>query len=85
MDLLSTLLDEAGRHLSGNGESRRLFYGRGQCFAGLDDVVVDYHPGLILICLYRHRDTAWLEMLAARLRELVPTARGVVVQLRHEE
>ena len=85
MEHLSTLLDEAKRHLPDRGESRRLFYGRGQCFAGLDDVVIDYHPGILLICLYSHRDTQWLNAVAAPLCECLPDVECVVVQSRHEQ
>ncbi|WP_321531874.1 class I SAM-dependent methyltransferase [uncultured Desulfuromonas sp.] len=85
MQPLSPLLTEVQHHLPANGESRRLFYGRGQCFAGYDDVVIDYHPHLILICLYRQRDASWLEAIAAELRELIVDARCVVVQFRYQQ
>ena len=85
MQNLPALFAEVQHHLPDNGESRRLFYGRGQCFAGLDDVVIDYHPHLILICLYRQRDVAWLEALAAGLYELIPGEPCVAVQFRYEQ
>lgn len=59
--------DEIIRHLPRSGEARRLFHGRGQCFAGYDDLVIDYYPPVVMVVLYRQRPQAWLDELTQLL------------------
>jgi len=63
--------DEIIRHLSRSGEARRLFHGRGQCFAGYDNLVIDYFPPVIMVILYQQRPQAWLEELTQLLNTIL--------------
>lgn len=75
--------DEILRHLPLGGDARRLFHGRGRCFAGYDDLVIDYFPPVVLVLLYRPRAEAWLEELTRLLGALLPeTPRAVLLQER---
>ncbi len=59
--------DEIIRHLPRSGEARRLFHGRGQCFAGYDDLLIDYYPPVVMVILYRQRPQVWLDELTQLL------------------
>lgn len=64
--------DEITRHLPGAKDSRRLFHGRGQCFAGYEDLVIDYFHPVVMVILYRPRPQAWLDLLTQLLVETLP-------------
>ncbi len=75
--------EEIMRHLPINGETRRLFHGRGQCFAGYEDLVIDYFPPVVMVILYRQRPQAWLEELTALLcSALSEPPRAILLQER---
>ncbi len=63
-------------------ESVRLFHGRGQCYPGYDDIVIDWFRPVILITLYRSRDDAWLCQLVVLLRSLLNHIQTIVLQER---
>ena len=69
---MQIIRNEIIRHLPHANETRRLFHGRGQCFAGYDDLVIDYFPPVIMIILYRRRPQAWLEDLTQLLDTTLP-------------
>ncbi len=80
MDIIA---QEILRHLPEAGESRRLFHGRGHCFAGFDDLVIDYYPPMVLVILYRERPQDWLKKLVELLLRLLPAApQGILLQER---
>jgi len=64
--------DEIVRHLPRSGEARRLFHGRGHCFAGYDDLVIDYYPPVAMVILYQPRPQAWLDDLVRLLCRVIP-------------
>jgi 23S rRNA (cytosine1962-C5)-methyltransferase len=64
--------DEIIQHLPRSGEARRLFHGRGKCFASYDDLVIDYFPPVILVTLYRQRPQPWLDELTQLLITALP-------------
>ena len=64
--------DEIARHLSRSGEARRLFHGRGHCFAGYNDLVIDSFPPVIMVTLYEQRPQAWLDELTRLLDTTLP-------------
>jgi 23S rRNA (cytosine1962-C5)-methyltransferase len=64
--------DEIVRHLPRSGEARRLFHGRGHCFVGFDDLVIDYFPPVVMVILYQPRPQAWLDDLVRLLCMVVP-------------
>lgn len=77
------IAQEIIRHLPLAGESRRLFHGRGHCFTGLDDLVIDYYPPVVLVILYRERPEEWLKELTELLLTALPTApQGILLQER---
>ncbi len=71
MDIIA---QEIIRHLPQAGESRRLFHGRGHCFAGLEALVIDYYPPVVLVILYRQRPQDWLMDLTHLLLSTLPVA-----------
>jgi len=80
---MQTIYEEILRHLPRPGESRRLFHGRGRCFAGYEDLVIDAFPPVVMVTLYRPRPQAWLEELARLLEETLPDKpRGILLQER---
>lgn len=65
-----------------NIECRRLFHGRGHCFDGYDDLVIDYYPPVVMVILYRNRDESWLQELCGILATELPDAQAVYLQER---
>jgi 23S rRNA (cytosine1962-C5)-methyltransferase len=55
-------------------ETRRLFHGRGRCWAGLEHVTVDWLQGVVLVSLFRGPAEAELAALRSLLAELVQGA-----------
>jgi len=70
--------DEIARHLSRSGEARRLFHGRGHCFSGYNDLVIDALPPVIMITLYEQRPQAWLDELVQMLDATLPDRPEVI-------
>ncbi len=64
--------DEIARRPSRSGEARRLFHGRGHCFAGYKDLVIDSFPPVIMVTLYEQRPQAWLDELTRLLDTTLP-------------
>ncbi len=79
---MQSLLAEIQTHLPHGGESRRLFHGRGHCFPGYDDLLIDWFQPVILITLYRARGAEWLQQLVQVLRQVIPQAEGILLQER---
>jgi 23S rRNA (cytosine1962-C5)-methyltransferase len=80
---MQIIRNEIVRHLPIAGEARRLFHGRGQCFAGYDDLVIDCFPPVVMVTLYRPRPQAWLEELADLLESRLPAVpRAILLQER---
>ncbi|MCQ4313282.1 class I SAM-dependent methyltransferase [Pseudomonas stutzeri] len=51
-------------------ETRRLFHGRGRCWAGLEHVTVDWLQGVVLVSLFREPAAAELDALIQTLLTL---------------
>jgi 23S rRNA (cytosine1962-C5)-methyltransferase len=64
--------NEIIKHLPSSGEARRLFHGRGRCFTGYDDLVIDFFPPVVMVILYRQRPQAWLDELVQLLVATLP-------------
>ena len=79
MDLIKREIEKKGPL---NRESRRLFHGRGHCFPGYEDILVDWFAPVVLVTLYRQRPDGWITDLAAWLQNHL-TACAVVVQKRY--
>ena len=63
-------------------QCRRLFHGRGQAYAGLAHVNIDWWPPVVLITLYEEVDRRWLQQLAADIKDKLAECRAVMVQYR---
>jgi len=69
---MQIIRNEITKHLPSSGEARRLFHGRGRCFTGYDDLVIDFFPPVVMVILYRQRPQAWLDELAQTLITTLP-------------
>jgi 23S rRNA (cytosine1962-C5)-methyltransferase len=69
---MQTIHDEIIQHLPHGEESRRLFHGRGHCFAGYEDLLIDYFSPVVMVTLYQKRPQAWLEELTEMLITTLP-------------
>ncbi|SDH95021.1 23S rRNA (cytosine1962-C5)-methyltransferase [Pseudomonas flavescens] len=65
---LERALSEAPR------QTRRLFHGRGRCWAGLEYITVDWLQGIVLVCLFREPPADELAALQAMLLQLSRSA-----------
>lgn len=63
---------EISKRVSTGGEARRLFHGRGHCFAGYDDLVIDFFPPVVMIILHHQRSQEWLDELMDTLLDALP-------------
>lgn len=70
------------QHRPQNGESRRLFHGRGHCFDGYDDLVIDYFFPVVVVILYRNRNESWLQSLCRILEGELPGLQAIYLQER---
>ena len=61
------------------GDAGRVFHGRGNCFPGLENIVIDYYPPVILITLYKIYEP--VEELVDFLRSL--NHANIVIQRRY--
>lgn len=76
------LLDEVAARLTDeNTDARRLFHGRGQCFAGYEDLTVDRFGPQLLVSQFRNVEND-LAPLFSQLREMLPEAQGLTLQQR---
>ncbi len=83
---MNIIAQEIIRHLPQAEESRRLFHGRGHCFPGLEDLVIDYYPPVVLVILYRERPQDWLRELTDLLLSMLPVApQGILLQERFRQ
>ncbi len=68
-----------------DGESRRLFHGRGQCYPGYEWLTVDYFSPLLWIVLYREPPgNFWADFCAALAETLAPHFTAAIVQHRYQ-
>ncbi|MDH3999011.1 MAG: class I SAM-dependent methyltransferase [Desulfuromonadales bacterium] len=79
---MQPIAKEITPHLPQAGEARRLFHGRGHCFAGYEDVVIDAYPPLIMVILYRRREEEWLRQLTELLLALPQPPQAILLQER---
>ena len=69
---MQALIDCLARALNeSDGGARRAFHGRGQCFAGLEDICVDLFEPVIVVSLFVERDSEFLLALAECITETV--------------
>jgi len=63
-------------------QARRLFHGRGHCFAGCEDIVINEYPPFLQIALYEPVAATQIQELCDGLRQLRPQITGISVQQR---
>ena len=80
---MQTILEQINSRLSRDGGARRLFHGRGRCFPGYEDLVIDWYSPVVLVMLYRVREERWLRLLVGQLKAALPDLAAVVLQERH--
>ncbi|MFG3692501.1 class I SAM-dependent methyltransferase [Stutzerimonas stutzeri] len=74
LDALATLQQHLSQALTQlPDETRRLFHGRGRCWAGLEHVTVDWLQGVVLVSLFREPAAAELDALIRMLGALTET------------
>lgn len=81
MDQLSNSLKEKEIN---SVDSRRLFHGRGQCYPGYEDLLIDWYPPVVFVTLYKQRSSVWFDELQALLFEHMPMLEAIVVQERYQ-
>ncbi len=74
---------EINKRIFLGNESRRLFHGRGHCFPGYEDLVIDWFKPVVLVMLYRQRDEVWLAQLVALLQAGLADIEAIVLQKRY--
>ncbi len=79
---MQSLLAEIKTRLPQGDTSRRLFHGRGHCFPGYDDLLVDWFKPVVLMTLYQPREADWLQELVRLLRQQLPQVEAILLQER---
>ncbi|MEA3361743.1 MAG: class I SAM-dependent methyltransferase [Thermodesulfobacteriota bacterium] len=64
-------------------DSRRLFHGRGHCFPGYEDLVIDWFKPVVLVTLYQQRDDFWLVQLVSLLHCQLVDVGAIILQERY--
>jgi len=79
---MQEILDSVHQRLSEAGnETRRLFHGRGHCYTGLEDLVIDWLPPYAVVRLYKAVETDWLTQLEQEMQQF-EQIKGLIVQQR---
>ena len=76
------LIDFSEQKHLGKGQCRRIFHGRGYAYEGLEHVVIDWWPPVVLITLYKEVEREWLLTLADQLSDRMVASQSVMVQYR---
>ncbi len=79
---MQTIHTEIKRHLPQQGQARRLFHGRGRCFPGYQDLLIDSFGPLIWVTLFAEREPDWCAELCALLVKMFPDSQCVALQRR---
>lgn len=80
MDIIES---EIKRRSAEAHESCRFFHGRGQCFPGFEDLLIDWYEPVVLVTLYRERSSFWQEGLVRLLQKHIPALEAIVLQQRY--
>ncbi len=79
---MQQVLEEVKKQINlAKGESRRIFHGRGHCFAGFEHLVIDWFPPYAVARFYKEVEPDWVNELTQCLRN-VPEIEALVVQQR---
>ena len=80
---MKTIESEIDKRVLAGPESCRLFHGRGRYFPGYEDLLIDWFKPVVLITLYSHSDSSWLDRLVALLVEKLAGIESIVLQQRY--
>ena len=81
--MMQTVVAACAGKLGGLGpDARRLFHGRGHCYAGYEHVTVTWYPPYLHIALYKPEPNDTVGALVQDLRAILPDVQGVAVQQR---
>ena len=53
------------------GDSCRLFHGRGQCYQGLEFLTIDWYSPVVFICIFKEVPDEWLSAFETHLNSLL--------------
>lgn len=74
------------RRIANQIDGLRLFHGRGQCFAGLEWLTVDYFAPVVWVVCYRPPPETFWRAFAGRLTDVMgPHCAAIIVQNRYEK
>ena len=65
-------------------QAQRLFHGRGHAFAGLEHVVIDWLPPVLLVTLYKPESTTEIQLLTIFLLSIIPNCKSIQLQHRYQ-
>ena len=68
---------------SSEGEVRRLFHGRGRCYPGYEQLIIDLLPPLVIIRLFREHDAEVIEQLVDLFAGLSPELKPDTLVIQH--
>ncbi|MDX2495378.1 MAG: class I SAM-dependent methyltransferase [Desulfuromusa sp.] len=74
---------EIAKRKTTGDESRRLFHGRGHCFPGYEDLVIDWFKPVAFVTLYQQRDDFWLVQLVSLLQSQLVDVGAIILQERY--
>lgn len=83
------LIDQLEKHLESKADilkrkdTRRLFHGRGQCFAGLEWLVIDFYGPVLWLSCFSEPPEGFLEALKVRLQEYVQSHQVLAMGVSH--
>ena len=60
----------------------RIFHGRGHCFPGYEDILIDSYPPVVLITLFAEYPTELIESISQEIKESSPQVNCLVLQRR---
>jgi len=81
--LMKQIKSEINKRSFAQIESQRLFHGRGHCFPGYEDLLIDWFHPVVLVTLYCHREEGWLEQLVKLLCSQITRAEVILLQERY--
>ena len=80
---MELIKSEINKRIYKHTGSHRLFHGRGHCFPGYEDLLVDWFSPAVLVTLYSNRDKGWLEQLINNICSQIIEAEVILLQERY--
>jgi 23S rRNA (cytosine1962-C5)-methyltransferase len=67
---------------SQTSDCARIFHGRGHCFPGYEDILIDWYPPVVLITLFTDYPSELLDSISQEIKEGYPQVTCLVLQRR---